>query len=146
MPNFLGRKQRRQLLGKASYSACPKSLEEAVKLWLESKRLALLVALAAMLGCADEGAEVEKTAYQRGHDLYRNICLTCHNKDPKEEGSLGPAVANASLELLQAKILRGEYPAGHKPMRGTQQMPKLAYLGPHLPDLAAFLAGEGQGD
>jgi hypothetical protein len=70
--------------------------------------------------------------------------VVCHSSDPTQEGSLGPAIAKASLELLQAKVLRGEYPEGHTPSRDTQQMPQFTYLESSLPDIAAFLAGQGE--
>ena len=35
----------------------------------------------------------------------------------REDGSVGPAVAGASRELIEAKVLRGEYPPGYTPKR-----------------------------
>jgi mono/diheme cytochrome c family protein len=93
-----------------------------------------------MVACSGEKAD-ESTAYGRGQILFRNICVACHNADPTQEGPIGPVIAKAPLELLRAKVLRGEYPEGHTPKRNTKQMPPLPYLEPHLPDLVAFLAG-----
>jgi hypothetical protein len=42
--------------------------------------------------------------------------------------------------LLEAKVLRGEYPAGYTPQRNTEQMPRFEYLKANLDDIAAFLA------
>jgi hypothetical protein len=41
--------------------------------------------------------------------------------------------------LLEAKLLRGEYPAGYTPKRSTTQMPRFEFLEPNLDDIAAFL-------
>ena len=50
--------------------------------------------------------------------------------DPRTDGSLGPAVAGASLELLTARVLRAEYPAGYTPKRETRVMVPLPHLEP----------------
>ena len=88
--------------------------------------------------CASE--ESGDPAVARGEKIYRNICVVCHNADPNQAGPLGPANAGASRELLEAKLLRGEYPAGYTPQRNTQQMPRFEFLEPNLDDIAAFLA------
>jgi mono/diheme cytochrome c family protein len=139
----------RVFLGKAELFCAAHGLEVAVKMWrgpIPVGRLALLVALVALAlgslaGCSDESAQTENSAYARGHTLYLKVCIACHHADPGQEGNLGPAIANASLELLRAKVLRGEYPEGHTPRRDTKQMPQFQYLESTLPDLAAFLAG-----
>ena len=80
---------------------------------------------------------------QRGHDIYRRVCQACHNANPLLDGSggstPGPAIAGASLELLQARVLRNEYPAGYKPKRDTRNMTAFPDLAPELPAIAAFL-------
>jgi mono/diheme cytochrome c family protein len=80
---------------------------------------------------------------QRGHEVYRMVCQVCHNANPRLDGTggstPGPAIADASLELLQARVLRNEYPAGYKPKRDTRNMTAFPYLEPELPALAAFL-------
>jgi mono/diheme cytochrome c family protein len=104
-------------------------------------------ALLAIVGvaCSEGSDESADPALARGESLYRNICQVCHNADPNVPGALGPAIAGAPLELLEAKVLRGEYPPGYTPARDTKQMPQLAYLEPHLADVAAFLAAKKQG-
>ncbi len=82
---------------------------------------------------------VQAAAAQRGRKIYENVCIACHNGDPTQPGSLGPALAGASLELLEAKVLRGEYPPGYTPSRPSQAMPKFEYLKDRLGDVAAFL-------
>jgi len=98
-----------------------------------------LIAIAAM-ACAGESEESSDPAVAQGEKIYRNICVVCHNADPNQPGSVGPANASASRELLEAKLLRGEYPAGYTPKRSTTQMPRFEFLEPNLDDIAAFLA------
>ena len=72
--------------------------------------------------------------------MYAVNCTTCHALDPAEAGPVGPAVAGASLALLEAKVLRNEYPPGYVPLRDTKAMIPLAHLAPELPALAAYLS------
>jgi mono/diheme cytochrome c family protein len=102
-----------------------------------------LIAIVAM-GCAEESEKSSDPAVARGEKIYRNICLVCHNADPNKPGAVGPAIAGASRELLEAKLLRGEYPPGYTPQRSTQQMPRFEFLEPNIDDIAAFLASRRQ--
>jgi len=89
------------------------------------------------------GAETDSSvdpAVARGEAIYRNICVVCHNADPYEVGTVGPALGSPTRELLEAKVLHGEYPQGFTPARTTHQMPQFDYLEPNLDDLVAFLA------
>jgi mono/diheme cytochrome c family protein len=76
----------------------------------------------------------------RGRAVYVTNCSVCHNPDPGLEGSLGPAVAGASLELLEARLLRNTYPEGYTPKRDSHVMMALPYLEDDIPPLAAYLA------
>ncbi|MBW2268548.1 MAG: cytochrome c [Deltaproteobacteria bacterium] len=101
----------------------------------------LVAALAATLlaaACSDD-TKVETTE-MRGERVYRNVCATCHGSNPNRDGVTGPAIADASEELLRARVLRGEYPPGYTPKRNTRQMVALPYLEPVIPDLSAYLA------
>ena len=91
----------------------------------------------AALACSD--AAPTQTAAERGETIYRNVCTTCHAQDPTQDGVLGPPVAGASPELLEAKVVHGEYPPGYQPQRTTNQMPPLPHLKDHVGDLAAYL-------
>lgn len=95
----------------------------------------LLLAVSVGVGaCAGDGSPAG-----RGRQVYRAQCLACHNSDPSKNGSLGPAVKGSSRELLEARILRGAYPPGYKPKRGTAIMQPMPQLASALDDLAAFL-------
>ncbi len=89
------------------------------------------------------GGETAQALAARGERLYRTHCIACHHLDPTRDGGLGPAVHGASLELLQAKVIRNEYPPGYNPKRDTQMMVPLPYLEADLPALAAYLQRAG---
>jgi len=105
------------------------------------RRLAPIALLAAVFACSDanEGTGVSPLAAQ-GERVYQNVCIACHHGDPNEDGSLGPAVAGASAELLDARVVRGEYPPGYTPKRPGEVMPRFEYLADQIPALAAYLA------
>jgi len=97
--------------------------------------LALLavVLLGACSGRSDDPIE-------QGRRVYVANCIACHNADPTQDGVMGPAVAGAPLELLEARVLRGAYPDGYTPRRETALMVALPYLQGEIPALAAYLA------
>jgi len=74
-----------------------------------------------------------------GRAVYNANCIACHNMDPTKDGALGPALSGSSLALIEARVLRGEYPEGYKPKRPTRVMIPLPQLEPRLPELAAYL-------
>lgn len=95
----------------------------------------------ALVSCSDDQPDEDaflSPAARRGKQVYVN-CIACHGADPTRDGPVGPAIAGASRELIAARVLRGEYPEGHRPKRNTKQMPPMPYLEPHLDDLAAYL-------
>ena len=97
----------------------------------------------ALLSCSPEGdtAGGGPDLVAQGETVYRNVCIACHHADPSRDGSVGPANAGASEELLTAKLLRGEYPPGYAPKRpGSAAMPRFPYLAEQIPALAAYLA------
>ena len=87
-----------------------------------------------LTACAEDG-----TPAARGKQVYLSQCIACHNSDPAKNGALGPAVKGSSQELLEAKLLRGNYPPGYTPKRNTAIMIVQPQVKPHIPDLAAFL-------
>ena len=89
------------------------------------------------------GIAVEPSALsKRGRLVYQTSCTACHNADPKLPGTVGPEVFGASLELLEARILRAEYPAGYAAKRPTKMMTALPHLKGDLPALEAYLSGK----
>lgn len=76
---------------------------------------------------------------KRGRAVYQSACIACHNPDPKKSGSLGPDVWGSSFELLEARVIRGEYPAGYKPKRSTHVMQPLPQVKNDLEALRAYL-------
>jgi mono/diheme cytochrome c family protein len=104
-------------------------------------RSLLLAPLLLVIACSQgEAGDPAAALAQRGEQVFQTNCTACHARDPRRDGPVGPPVAGASLELLQAKVLRNEYPPGYTPKRDTQAMIPLAHLEPELPALAAYLA------
>ncbi len=86
--------------------------------------------------CSDSGPTDPRVAGER---VYRANCVVCHHPDPRRQGGVGPEVAGASRELLEARILRAEYPPGYTPKRDSKLMPALPYLNEDIDALAAYL-------
>jgi mono/diheme cytochrome c family protein len=101
-----------------------------------------LLALTVLACSADEPTDPQAALVKRGEQLYRTNCTACHAQDPAQVGPVGPALAGSSLELLEAKVLRNEYPPGYTPKRDTRAMVPLAHLERELPAIAAFLGME----
>jgi len=80
----------------------------------------------------------------RGRAVYQANCIACHNSDPHKPGALGPDVFGSSKELLEARILHGEYPAGYKPKRTTQIMQPLPQVKNEIDSLHAYLNQPGK--
>lgn len=76
---------------------------------------------------------------QMGQRVYGAQCSSCHHQNPTKDHVLGPAVAGSSLELLEARILRGEYPESYQPKRPTRMMLKMPALQSKIEALHAFL-------
>ena len=80
-----------------------------------------------------------KGSPEKGKQLWLGQCVACHNPDPAKDGTLGPAVKGSSPSLLEARVVRGEYPPGYTPKRPTKVMPPRPDLALSVPDLAAYL-------
>ncbi len=76
---------------------------------------------------------------ERGRKVYLASCSSCHNLDPTKDGSLGPAVVGSSLELIQHRVVTGDYPPDYKPKRETRLMVALPHLKEDVPALHAYL-------
>ncbi len=77
---------------------------------------------------------------KQGRQIYLSSCIACHDADPTKDGALGPAVSGSSRELIEARIMRGEYPEGYVPKRETGVMIAMPFLEKQIPGLAAYLA------
>ena len=103
-----------------------------------SAALASLVVATAACGPAEQANPVEA-----GRRAYMANCIACHNADPAKEGTVGPAIAGSSLELVRARVMKAEYPPGYTPKRDTRAMAPLPYLEKEMPALAAYLQSLG---
>jgi mono/diheme cytochrome c family protein len=103
------------------------------------RALTLLAVLGGVVstGCSERPAGDALSA--RGRQIYQTQCTTCHGSDPAQPGALGPAVKGSSPELLEARLVRGDYPPGYTPKRQTKAMPPQPALAPEIPALAAYL-------
>ena len=99
-----------------------------------------LLALAAALGLAACGDSATQDPHaERGRQVYMSQCMQCHAIDPAQAGAVGPPIKGASRALLEAKVLRGEYPPGYAPKRSTKVMAPMPSLAADLDSLAAYL-------
>lgn len=111
---------------------------------MEMIRLALGgVGLGLLLACtpkpsapssSDMGSLVE-----RGRTVFATNCTACHSSDPSKDGSLGPALSGSTLELLERRVVFGDYPKGYQPKRATKIMPAMAHLKNEVPALYQYL-------
>lgn len=105
------------------------------------KAVVLALAMAAGVvaaGCSEDSSTRGALA-ARGRQIYLSQCVVCHNPDPGQAGPIGPPLRGSSPALLEAKLLRGAYPAGYTPKRPTSLMPLQPALAGDVPALAAFL-------
>jgi mono/diheme cytochrome c family protein len=102
--------------------------------------LTLLIgaAIAAVSACSKPGP-ASTPAVTSGRQVYMANCASCHNSNPSLTGAVGPAIAGASRELLESRVLEQSYPPGYKPKRTTHLMRKMPWLAPKIGDLTAFL-------
>lgn len=91
------------------------------------------------IGCRTETHTLPPASAERGRIIYQTQCIACHNSNPKKPGSLGPDVFGSSKDLLEARILKGEYPTGYAPKRNSHVMAALPHLKGELESLYLFL-------
>jgi mono/diheme cytochrome c family protein len=100
-------------------------------------------AFTSLFGCTSKAPERPQDplslSIQRGKVIYQTQCTACHHPDPKKPGSIGPDVYGSSKELLEARILKGEYPKGYTPKRASHLMQALPHLKNEIPALYDYL-------
>jgi len=77
---------------------------------------------------------------KQGRGAFMSNCIACHNQNPSQAGAVGPAIAGSSLELIEAKVMRNQYPEGYTPKRTSSAMVAMPFLEKKIPALHAFLA------
>ena len=91
----------------------------------------------------EEAPEVTAALAAHGKTVYLSNCIQCHNKDPRESGSLGPSQYNTPWEVFKVKVTSGRYPKalppGYTPLRTTKAMRKFPDLEKELPALWAYI-------
>lgn len=101
------------------------------------RELAVVIGISTLFGCGSKRASSPEA--ERGREIYMVNCIACHNPNPELSGPLGPPVKGSSHELIEARLVRGEYPAGYLPKRKTKQMVPMPQLASHVSELAAYL-------
>lgn len=97
---------------------------------------AALTAALALSGCDQQ--QLSPSA-ERGRQVYLAQCSACHATDPAQPGPLGPPLKGTTRAVLEAKLLKGEYPPGYAPKRPTKVMAPLPALAGDIPALADYL-------
>lgn len=88
---------------------------------------------------APSSSKEPPSLYDQGKVAYMANCIACHNVSPKQAGSVGPDIYGSSLELVEAKVLRNEYPPGYSPKRPTKLMIAIPSLKDQIPAIKEFL-------
>ena len=91
-------------------------------------------------GCNNKtSSSKESEAYYRGEAIYRQVCISCHNIDPRKTGALAPDIAGSELEVIRSMIMTGKPPKGVKPKWPDMEMAPLPNLKDKIPDLYEYL-------
>lgn len=104
------------------------------------KRFLIIIAITTIfIGCDTKKASGQSDAYYRGEKIYRTICISCHNLDPRKVGALAPDIAGSDLELIRSMIMTGEPPKGKEKKWPEHHMAPLPNLKDKIPDLHEYL-------
>jgi len=103
------------------------------------RTLALRAQLVGLLLCTACPGNDSGDLVSQGARIYKQNCIACHNIDPMLDGATGPAVAGSSLELIEARVMRAQYPPGYVPKKPSAFMVPLPFLQKEIPALAAYL-------
>jgi mono/diheme cytochrome c family protein len=102
-------------------------------------RIAGVVSVGLAALCLACQPSTEESPVELGRRAYVANCIACHNTDPTKDGTIGPAIAGSSSALVEARVMRAEYPPGYTPKRSSSLMPAQPFLKKDVPDLAAYL-------
>lgn len=119
--------------------ACSSESEAPAKPAAKTNSTAPAAAPKAAPAAEPAAAATPEQLIARGKRVYAANCIACHNPDPRQKGGLGPDVAGSSFELLEGRVLRGEYPDGYKPKADTRVMIPLPHLENDIAALEAYL-------
>ena len=112
----------------------------AVTVSYNLKRFLIIIAITTIfIGCDTKKASGQSEAYYRGEKIYRTICISCHNLDPRKVGALAPDIAGSDLELIRSMIMTGEPPKGKEKKWPEHHMAPLPNLKDKIPDLHEYL-------
>ncbi len=95
--------------------------------------------VASTTGCGGGDDEPLSALAAEGRAIYMSVCIACHNADPNKAGGLGPDVADSSRELIEARVIHGEYPPGYTPKSTSSAMPAFPHLADQVDALYAYL-------
>jgi mono/diheme cytochrome c family protein len=108
------------------------------------KKLMLLAAFLVLGACTKKAEQpaaplTPEKIFEKGQQVFTMNCVSCHGPDPKKDGPVGPAIWGSSKDLIEARVLRADYPAGYKPKRSTRLMVALPHLSGEITTLHEYL-------
>ncbi len=91
-------------------------------------------------GCSkNESNATFSDGYYKGEKVYKTVCISCHNIDPRKPGALAPDIAGSELEVIRSMIMTGKPPKGVEPKWPDMEMAPLPNLEDKIPDLYEYL-------
>ena len=76
---------------------------------------------------------------EKGRTVYFANCVSCHNRNPKKPGSIGPELYGVPIYVLTQKIISGTYPENYRPKKHSKIMPLMPHLNNKITNLHAFI-------
>lgn len=102
--------------------------------------LNLIVLIISLSACQKSSNEIPLSATEsQGKTIYLSACIACHNPNPALAGSIGPDIADSSLELLTSRLMTTSYPPNYKPKRQSKLMPAFPQYKKDIPAIHAYL-------
>lgn len=84
-------------------------------------------------------SSTQSDAFYRGESVYKTVCVSCHNRDPRKVGALAPDIAGSELEVIRSMIMTGIPPEGISKKWPEHTMAPLPNLKDKIPDLYEYL-------